>query len=117
MRRFGAFLLVLAFVSVPLLQVRCLIACASEDVQQSADTCHQHAAEDGVTVKIGDHHDCGAHPTSVVFASDTRPATMSPGPTSVAVAPTLSGGSAAAIAPAASPTGGPPGRFLVPLRL
>jgi hypothetical protein len=115
MRRLGASLLVVAFLAVPVLQVRCLIACASDD-QESADACHGHHDHDATMATVGEHHDCGTHSASPALTSDARfnlDVALAPAP-EFGAAPT-GDRSVPARLPFAAP-GGPPGPLVVPLR-
>jgi hypothetical protein len=119
MRRSSAALVFALFLATPLLQLRCAIACAMEDVQESAGACHHHhtATVEGIPA-IDCRHDCGEHATTTAILLTNRLLNLDALPETV-TAPTV----AAAIddiVPSSfvlSPPGGPPDGLVVPLRL
>jgi hypothetical protein len=121
MRRFLAFLVAAVFLGAPLLQLRCVIACAMEEAAEPADACHadeQHAREHAASPTIGASRDCCEQATPaaiVVISRDLTPDALPPASSAAAVttSPSLIFVSAAA----ALPPGGPPAGLFAPLRL
>ncbi len=65
MRRRCASLLLTVLVSLPIVQLRCAIACASEDSVTVSGECHHHraTASSCISVVTAEQHDCGEHAT------------------------------------------------------
>jgi hypothetical protein len=117
MRRSLAFVVLALLVGTPLLQLRCAMACASDGKAESGACHHRHATASGVAISES-HHDCSRHATPVAVRSTDRLLTPDALPVA-STAPATSAGDVDFASRAfviASP-GGPPGTFVVPLRV
>jgi hypothetical protein len=117
MRRSGAFLALVFFVVVPVLQWHCVVACAADDGPSPVICVHHHAAL--ATSTVQDSHDCEHQTSPAMLVSSTasaEPLQAAPAVAGIDVAPTPLAAISPA-APAARPPGSSPGRSTIPLRV
>jgi hypothetical protein len=117
-RRVSGLLIAAILIGIPLLQLRCAVSCADDRTQTTTSTCRQHHAD--VTAPVLESDQCCRDSATPALVAAVAHRELSGSPAILVasfVAPDLVAATNTASTVPLAPPGGPPGSYLVPLRV